>query len=381
MTPDEFIKQLEERGDAIYILDRGLVRFGKFAVAILAMFILVGAFFFGLDIKKASEEAKDARFETEKTLSEINEIKRNIATAQNDLNRSRDAFTKFVTATQAEMKTHLEEAAQSSKRTLGIEQQVILYQLQIKQYGDDARALLPAVTSTKGGQRDIVEQNGQAILVALVSEVKEVGAEDLALVAKALQKQVTRDLAPIWNITATIEPFPALDQVPKNYWPIIIKRDINMAGAAGFHSDQAGQPFAVVQYSTVRNDWTLTTSHELLDMLVDPLGRRMINVASPDPADKGKVVGVLVEIATPVETADCAYSIDGVLVSDFVTPAFFALSASEGVKYSFNGSAKSPMKILKNGYMSWIDAASQELHQVTWFGNEPVYRSIGKVSE
>jgi hypothetical protein len=46
MTRDEFIKLLEERGDAVYIVDKGLIRFGKFSLTLLAMFGLIGVFFF-----------------------------------------------------------------------------------------------------------------------------------------------------------------------------------------------------------------------------------------------------------------------------------------------------------------------------------------------
>lgn len=68
MTPEELIKLLEERGDVVYVIDKGLIQFGKFAVALSAMFVLFEAAFFGFDVKKASDEAKQARFDTEKTL-------------------------------------------------------------------------------------------------------------------------------------------------------------------------------------------------------------------------------------------------------------------------------------------------------------------------
>ena len=92
MTNEELIKTLEERGDTVYILDRGLIRFGKFAVSLLALFTIVGVSLFGWDINKAAEEAAKARSETDKTLAELNEAKAKLSEtnatllkAQNDL--------------------------------------------------------------------------------------------------------------------------------------------------------------------------------------------------------------------------------------------------------------------------------------------------------
>jgi hypothetical protein len=42
---------------------------------------------------------------------------------------------------------------------------------------------------------------------ALVSDVGQVGVGELTRVAAALQKQVTRDFTPIWEIPATVDGF------------------------------------------------------------------------------------------------------------------------------------------------------------------------------
>jgi len=60
LTKEELVKLLQDRGDTVYIADRDLVRFAKFAVTLLAFFTVASAFFFGFDMKKASEEARKA---------------------------------------------------------------------------------------------------------------------------------------------------------------------------------------------------------------------------------------------------------------------------------------------------------------------------------
>ena len=115
--------------------------------------------------------------------------------------------------------------------------------------------------------------------VALVSESQSVALTDVSAVAAALQKQVTRDFGPVWGINATVDSFDSLESVPVDYWPVILRDDIDEPGAAGYHTDDQGQPFSLVQ---VDEKWPLTVSHETLEMLVDPFGNRTV-AGSPPP--------------------------------------------------------------------------------------------------
>jgi hypothetical protein len=147
MTNEEFLRLLEERGDTVYIVDRGLVRFGKFALTLLAMFGLVGVFLFGWDMKKAAEEAKQARFDTEKTLAELTETKAKLVVAKDDLDKSKSSFVTFIDAAREELQRRLDEAGQSSRRMIGYEQEIAVARLRWLQIGETKGAL-------EAGQRD-----------------------------------------------------------------------------------------------------------------------------------------------------------------------------------------------------------------------------------
>ena len=121
------------------------------------------------------------------------------------------------------------------------------------------------------------------VQVALVSRTRRTDPRDLSHVAAALQKQATRDVAPIWSVTATVDVFPTLRSVPAGYWPVIIVDRVR--GAAGYHLDRRGQPYALVEYS---RSWSLTASHETIEMLCDPWGRRVVAGRSPK-RDQGQV--------------------------------------------------------------------------------------------
>jgi hypothetical protein len=73
--------------------------------------------------------------------------------------------------------------------------------------------------------------------VALVSETSKVSFSALSRVAAALQKQVARDLAPIWEVKATVDAFSKLEDVPSGHWPIIVTEE-DIAGAVGIHEDK-----------------------------------------------------------------------------------------------------------------------------------------------
>jgi hypothetical protein len=215
--------------------------------------------------------------------------------------------------------------------------------------------------------------------VALVSESNRVDLKEIAIVAAALQKQASRDFAPIWDVTATVDAFAALEDVPLGYWPMIVKDDIGFAGAAGIHLDRNGQPFALITASDDNNAWSLTASHEALEMLADPFGNRQIPGDSPKP-DQGRV-SFLVEVCDPSEAADFAYSVNGVLVSDFYTPRFFDPVIAPGIRYSFTGAIKQPRQVLRGGYLSWFDPASGNWWQETWFfGDHSQFSDLGSLT-
>jgi len=211
--------------------------------------------------------------------------------------------------------------------------------------------------------------------LALVSESDQVSTSDAMSVAAALQKQASRDLAPVWDISATVDAFEKLEDVPLGYWPMIVRDDIGVAGAAGIHEDKDGQPFALITAADL-DTWSLTASHETCEMLVDPFGNRLVAGDSPKD-DQGRVM-FLVEVADPAEAADFGYSVNGILVSDFYTPNYFDPVAAPGVRYSFTGSITEPRQVLRGGYLSWKDPVSDHWWQETWFdGDEPSFRDIG----
>jgi hypothetical protein len=179
-------------------------------------------------------------------------------------------------------------------------------------------------------------------------------------------------------LKATVDAFPSLEDVPIGYWPIIVMDDIGYQ-AAGIHLDKNNEPFSLVTASETVDRWSLTASHEMIEMLVDPWGSRLVTGDSPK-ADQGRAQ-ILVEPCDPSEAATYAYTVNGVLVSDFYTVRFFDPVAAPGVRYSYTGAISRPREVLKGGYLSWLDVASNDWWQATWFdGNAVAFRKLGPLS-
>jgi hypothetical protein len=214
--------------------------------------------------------------------------------------------------------------------------------------------------------------------IALVSDTPVVDFSQVSIVAAALDKQVTRDFGPLWDVDATVGAFETLELVPVDYWPVIIRDDINQPGAAGFHTDDNGQPFSLVQAD---DNWTLTSSHEVLEMLADPFGSRTIAGSpppdSPSPISEFDRVIYLVEVCDPCESDQLAYTVNGVTVSDFITAHYYDPNGSSGAQYSFRGNIEGPHTVLEGGYVSFGNPVDNHWYQIIVVNGETRVRDLG----
>jgi hypothetical protein len=224
------------------------------------------------------------------------------------------------------------------------------------------------------------------IHLALVVDAPRVPPRAVTEIAAALQRQLIRDVAPIWEVYATVDVFGALEHVPPGYWPILVGDHFPGVEDIGMHLDRNGQPFALVEASP---SWSLTASHEAIEMVIDPWGNRTVPGGSPmseagmlvDGRDQG-LVEILVEICDPSGDARWGYTVNGYLMSDFCTPNYYDPIPAPGVRYSFTGALTRPRQVLEGGYLSWRDPTTGDW----WQGErstrpELTFRRIGTLDE
>src|SRR5277367_5278339 len=206
------------------------------------------------------------------------------------------------------------------------------------------------------------------IQVGLADKTNEIDKELMQAVASALAIQVTRDLTQFWNIQATVTYLPNAKKIPASVWPVFLVKSLP-PGEGGFHMDKHNQPYAEVIASPGSDEWTIDASHETLEMLVDPNGNRLQTSTSIEITN-GKIVdgtgefAYLVEACDPCEADNFGYPIQGVAVSDFLTPHFYEPAVTPGTRYSFTGAIKAPRQILPGGYISWVNQEINEVQQL-----------------
>jgi hypothetical protein len=223
----------------------------------------------------------------------------------------------------------------------------------------------------------------------LVALTDEIALRDLMRASAAVQKQVTRDFLPFWGLPATVDAFADLLSIPPDYRPVVIFGDpSDLAGHLEFAVGQeraaalisefrAGelqglhlnaftrQPFALIEMS---DSWTVTVSHETLEMLTNPSGNTLRAAAHPLTPDVR--VNYLLEICDPCMPA--WYLVNGLPVSDFCTPRFFDPVRADVGRYSFTGEIEHPMQILDGGYVSWLDPRDSTVYALAGGSQQPM---------
>src|ERR1041384_1039042 len=167
-------------------------------------------------------------------------------------------------------------------------------------------------------------------------------------VIRAVNRQIAEDFASHWHITARLRLVGTMDDepidpeaMPELRGDAIIylwdKANDN-SRALGLHkkSKLRGIPFGFVFHDLAEEldqDWTITFSHEALELIGDPEMNRLVR--GPHPQHPDQQVFYWYEMCDAVQ--DESYEIDGVNVSNFVLPLYFTRDAEAGSRNDFLG--------------------------------------------
>ena len=190
------------------------------------------------------------------------------------------------------------------------------------------------------------------IKVSIVNQCSVLTDDQVKPVVAALQTQVTRDFAPVWGVDADII-FVAKGASPDpQTWWLVLLDDSDTEGALGYHDlNPQGLPMAKVFAKTdIDNNmkWSVTASHELLEMLADP----DINLTAFVQTSQMGGYMFAFEMCDAVEDDQYGYDIDEVTMSDFILPSYFQQSIPAS-KWDFCGHLKGGVpNMLSGGYLS-----------------------------
>lgn len=205
------------------------------------------------------------------------------------------------------------------------------------------------------------------IKVSVINASKALTDDQVNAAVPALQIQVHRDFAPVWGTDADLSFVPTGGTPAAGSWWLVILDNSDQAGALGYHDlTPEGLPLGKVFAGSdiqLGYQWTVTASHELLEMLGDPDVDLTVFV-QPD-ASKGTLYAY--EVADACEADEFGYQIDGTLVSDFVFPSWFeSFRAPGSTQFDYQSKIQQPFQLLQGGYIGVYDVASGAgWHQIT----------------
>jgi hypothetical protein len=197
------------------------------------------------------------------------------------------------------------------------------------------------------------------IQISVINESTVLADTDVEPVVAALQKQVTDDFGPIWGTNAELKIVAKDTQPPNGSWWLVLLDDSDQANALGYHDLTTegmpiGKAFAASDLKA-GTSWTVTASHELLEMLGDPNINLTVFVQNSNAA--GALYAY--EVCDACEDDSLGYKIDNVLLSDFVYPAWFEGFRTEGsTQFDRMNKIHNPFELVAGGYIGVFNVAS-----------------------
>lgn len=185
-------------------------------------------------------------------------------------------------------------------------------------------------------------QGGTPTIACFNKATTPLGVDFGALIS-AMQVFVDKYVVPVWNTPAKLVKSTGY---VKGAWAIIFLDDADQPGALAYHDltpDGLPQSKVFVRTTIKNGDLvSVSASHELVEMLVDPAINMM--TTGPDP----KIIYAY-ESADPVEAL--TFNVNGIPMTDFVYPSYFEDFHKPGsVKFDYLNKVNKPFQILSGGY-------------------------------
>jgi len=196
----------------------------------------------------------------------------------------------------------------------------------------------------------------------------EISDEELQSAIRAINRQISEDFAPYWGLSAELRLEGKSEKKPSKHSLADMRGDavmyvwdkVDVDDALGYHDkNDRGIPYGFVFKELAKEleeEWTVTLSHEALELIGDPEVNLL--VVGPNPNDRRKRVFHWYEMCDAVQ--DENYEIDGVKVSNFLLPLYFTSSDERGGRNDFLGRSHDGKTLVSfgvnpGGYIGFFD--------------------------
>jgi serine protease len=208
--------------------------------------------------------------------------------------------------------------------------------------------------------------------ISVINLTRELDEAEILQAIRAVNRQIAEDFAPRWHLSGRLRLDPALSteapdvdrphQAMRGDAVLYLMDEATVERAAGYHTlHNDGVPFGLVFIDVARalgEPWSITLSHEALELLADSEVNLLCKGAHPDPAQNGRDVFHWIEVCDAVQAEH--YLLDGVAVSNFVLPLYYTGSDEKGGRNDFlwmrhaRGQLRS-FGVNRGGYVGFYD--------------------------
>lgn len=211
---------------------------------------------------------------------------------------------------------------------------------------------------------------GHFMIISIVNRSKKIKDDELQKVIRAINRQISEDFAPYWSFGATLRLEGAVGKSPDKQSLADLRGDAilylwdkaDVDDALGYHDTNfRGIPYGFIfteLCEQLGESWTVTLSHEALELIGDPQGNLLVQ--GPHPEDDTKEVFHWFEMCDAVQSQ--TYKLDGVEVANFVLPLYFTAEEQEGGRNDFlgilnKGKSLKSFGVSRGGYIGFYDPA------------------------
>jgi hypothetical protein len=207
------------------------------------------------------------------------------------------------------------------------------------------------------------------MIISIVNRSGKIPDADLHGVLRAINRQVAEDLQPYWSFGARLRLEGEIgkksdkQRLPEMRGDAVLYLwgQADLEQALGYHDkNNFGMRYGFVFTQLAEQlgeSWSVTLSHEALELIGDPQGNLLVQGPHPSVPD--------VEVFHWFEMCDAVqsqtYKVDGVDVANFVLPLYFTPGEQEGGRNDFlglldiKGKALDSFSVAEGGYIGFYD--------------------------
>ena len=211
------------------------------------------------------------------------------------------------------------------------------------------------------------------MIISIVNRTETLSDEEVHAAIRAINKQIAYDFEPYWSFGAKLRLEGAVGKNPDKEKVLELRGDAiiylwdgaDVENALGYHdANNRGIPYGFVFTKLCKDlgeNWTVTLSHEALELLGDAQGNLLVQ--GPHPEDPNKQIFHWFEMCDAVQAQ--TYMLDGVEVANFVLPLYFTTEEQSGGRNDFLGRLKGKQAlksfgVAPGGYIGFYDPNTQQ---------------------